>query len=110
LTSTYLKDQLVRYVVRKALDLPIDDIELQRIVGSTQYPIMRKVVGYITRRLVIEKNQHLRCGLCNKGPFTKRGLYLHLMRVHKEDILKMIDEKYAEYSKKQFFPRGGVSS
>ncbi len=100
MSKMYLKEELVRYIIRKALDLPVDDIDLYGIVGSSLYPIMRRIVGYVSRQLVTERNGHLRCGLCGRGPFTKRGLYLHLTRVHTTDILAMIDEKYREYSEK----------
>ena len=96
LSKTFLKNELVRYTIRKALDLPVDDISLRNIVGSTSYPIMRRVVNHVASRLVILKNNHIRCGICGKGPFTKRGLYLHMIRIHVNDILKMIDDALEE--------------
>jgi len=99
-SKIYLREHLVRYTIRRALNLPVDDIDLASIVGSSLLPVMRKVVAYVACRLVFEKNNHLRCGLCGRGPFTKRGLYLHLTRVHTNEILRLIDEKYNKYAEK----------
>lgn len=96
--GVFLKEELIKYVVRKALSLTTDDFELRSIVGTTRYPLMKYVVNSIGEKLVSEKNSHLRCGLCGKGPFTKRGLFLHLLRVHKADIIEMLDKKYREVS------------
>jgi hypothetical protein len=91
-----LSERLLKYVVRRAVGLPADDLDLRRIVGSSRYIAMRKAVGYVITSIVYEKNGHLRCGLCNKGPFTKKGLYFHLIRVHGDQILSMLEEKYKE--------------
>ena len=37
----------------------------------------------------------LRCGLCGKGPFTRKGLYLHLRRVH-IDVVEQIAKRVFE--------------
>lgn len=98
LSKFYFKEKLVKYIIRKSLGLSVDDIDLVGIVGSTNYPLMKRVVDKITLRLVTEKNNHLRCGLCGKGPFTKRGLYLHMMRKHYNDVIRLVDEIISEYS------------
>lgn len=92
-------DRLVKYTARKASGLPVDDIDLQRIVGSSRYIIMRKVIGIISSSIVIKRRGLIRCGICGKGTFTRRGFYLHLVRVHYNDILDLINRKYDELSK-----------
>ncbi len=86
----------MKYIARKAAGLPADDLELERIVGSSQYIIMRRVVGSIVSSIVINRNGLLWCGICGRGTFTRRGLYLHLTRVHRDDILDLIEQKYSE--------------
>ncbi len=54
---------------------------------------MRRVVGSISTEIVIDKDGLLYCGICKRGTFTKRGLYLHLLRVHRDEILEMVEEK-----------------
>ncbi|MET1160313.1 MAG: hypothetical protein ABWW65_05075 [Thermoprotei archaeon] len=92
----FRKNDLVRYTIRKALGLSVDDIELASIVGTTNLPSMRRAVSHVADKLVTEKNGHLRCGLCGRGPFTRRGLYLHLTRVHSEEILELINSYIEE--------------
>lgn len=94
--DVYPVDDLIKHIVRRALSITTDDLELRTIVGTTRFELMKKVVDRITDTLVVEKGNHLRCGLCGKGPFTRRGLFLHLIRVHRSDIIEMVEKKYRE--------------
>lgn len=38
-----------------------------------------------------EKRGALWCPICNKGPFTKRGYYLHLTRTHYSHLIALVD-------------------
>ena len=89
-----LASKLVEYVARKAVGLPVDDNDLRRITGTVLYPVMREVVGKVSTSIVTVKNNLPRCNICGKGPFTRRGLYLHLIRVHRYDIMSMLEEEY----------------
>jgi hypothetical protein len=35
----------------------------------------------------------LHCGLCGKGPFSRKGLYLHLLRIHRYEVKSLIAEE-----------------
>jgi len=96
LSDVYLIEKLLKYVVKKSIGISVNDIELKEIVGATRLTIMRRVVGIISSQLVDYRNSCLRCGLCGKGSFTRRGLYLHLIRIHREEIIDMINRKYNE--------------
>jgi len=100
-----IADRLVEYVARKASGLPVDDIDLHRITGSSRYPIMRKVVNIVVSDIVAIQKGLIRCGICGKGPFTKRGFYLHLTRVHRSEIISMITESYEELAKHYVPPK-----
>lgn len=52
-------------------------VEAVRIVGLRLRPSGDKIV----------------CPLCSRGPFTKRGYYLHLIRVHPREILLLVREE-----------------
>jgi len=97
MSKIYYRDQLVKHIIRKSLGLNVDDLDLASIVGTSNIPVMRRIVDDIASKIVVFKNNNLRCGICGRGPFTKRGLYLHLTRLHVNDILAMIDEEYAKY-------------
>lgn len=94
--DVYPIDDLIKHIVRRALSITTDDFELKAIVGTTRFELMKKAVDRIVDNLVTERGNHLRCGLCGKGPFTKRGLFLHLIRVHRSDIIEMVEKKYRE--------------
>jgi hypothetical protein len=91
---TDLKYKLVRFTAKKAAGFPADDIELERTVGSSEYLYMRRAVGLVSSRIIDDRDGHIYCGICGRGPFTKRGFYLHLIRMHGEEIYDMIIKEY----------------
>lgn len=94
MSVTTIASKLVEYVARLAAGLPTDDSDLRRISGSVLYPVMREVVRRVAANIVTTKNDLPRCNICGKGPFTRRGLYLHLIRVHRYDIIAFTEEEY----------------
>jgi hypothetical protein len=53
----------------------------------------KSVTDKVSFWLVEESNNLLYCKICNRGPFTKKGLYLHLLRLHKDEIKAMLEEE-----------------
>jgi len=31
--------------------------------------------------------------LCSKGPFTKKGMFLHITRVHRDEVKALLEEE-----------------
>lgn len=83
--------KLTEYVARKAALLN-QKYELRDIVAPSIASVMDKTVDKIVVTIA-RKNGGLWCCLCEKGPFTKRGFYLHLIRVHLKDIESMIKDE-----------------
>lgn len=55
--------------------------------------LSRSVVEAIKRvsaRVAEEREGRLYCTLCGRGPFTRRGLYLHLVRVHYSTLIDLV--------------------
>jgi len=48
----------------------------------------REVIERVSFWFVERQNQNLRCKLCSKGPFTRKGMYLHLVRLHRREVQK----------------------
>ena len=98
----HMAARLVKYVARYAAGLDVDENDLRRITGSSAYPVMREAVYVVAKTIVTEKNGLPRCNICGRGPYTKRGLYLHLMRVHRDYIRELVrralEEKLLETS------------
>ncbi|MCE4609103.1 MAG: hypothetical protein F7C36_01815 [Desulfurococcales archaeon] len=40
-----------------------------------------------------ERLDAIYCELCGKGPFTRKGYYLHLIRVHSSEIQSLVEEE-----------------
>ena len=57
------------------------------------YKIVLNTINKVANWISEERNGLLWCRLCHKGSFTKRGLYLHLVRVHNYEIKTLIEEE-----------------
>ena len=40
-----------------------------------------------------ERNGVLRCPICGRGPFTKRGYFLHLTRLHYSHLVDLVERE-----------------
>jgi len=83
--------KLVEYVARKASALA-QRYGLEDLVAPSIASLFEKTIDKMVITLV-RRNGGMRCNLCDKGPFTKRGMYLHLIRVHAKDIEFMVQEE-----------------
>lgn len=83
--------KLIEYVARKASFLS-QKYELKDLVSPSIAPMMDKAIDKIVL-IIAKRNGGLWCNLCEKGPFTKRGFYLHLIRVHLKDIEFMVKDE-----------------
>ena len=82
-------EKLVEYTIRLATGMRLRE-ELLEIAEDVS---KRKVAERVAKILVTEKRGLKYCSICAKGPFTKRGLYLHFMRVHKEDVRLLLEKE-----------------
>ncbi len=64
-----------------------------------------ELIGALAPRLASFDGVSYRCALCGRGPFTRRGLYLHMKRVHLEHVRELVE---AELRRRIFggLPRG----
>ncbi len=86
-----ISERLVEHVARSAAGIGVSLEKISYIAGSKRAQIIYDIVKGLGRRIVlVHGNGALYCGLCKKGPFTKRGLYLHLVRRHRYDIKQLI--------------------
>lgn len=83
--------RLAEHVARRASMLS-QKYELSDLVplsvAVTLDKAFERLVSAVARR-----NGGLWCGMCDRGPFTKRGFYLHLMRVHVKDLEYLVQEE-----------------
>ncbi len=83
--------KIIEYVARKASMLS-QRYSLDDLVTPSIVPMFDKSIDKIVS-VIVRNSNGLWCGLCEKGPFTKRGLYLHLIRVHSKDIEYMVHDE-----------------
>ncbi|BCU69006.1 hypothetical protein [Stygiolobus caldivivus] len=86
-------EKLIEITARLASKINVKDEEIERLVGLSSKNIAKNASQKVAFWLVEQKESLLYCKLCGKGPFTKKGLYLHLTRLHKEEIKGMLMEE-----------------
>ncbi len=86
-----ISERLVEHVARSAAGIRVSLEKISYIVGSKRAQRVYVLVENLGEKIALKHdNGVLYCGLCRKGPFTKRGLYLHLVRRHRYDIKQLI--------------------
>lgn len=86
-----ISERLVEHVARSAAGISVSLEKISYIVGSRRAQTVYEIVENLGSRVALTRsNGVLYCGLCRKGPFTKRGLYLHLVRRHRYDIKQLV--------------------
>ncbi|AWR94235.1 hypothetical protein [Acidianus brierleyi] len=86
-------EKLIDYTAKKASFITVKNDELEKIVGISSKQMAEKVVDRVAFWLSEKQNGLLYCKLCNRGPFTKKGLFLHLTRLHRQEIKTMLEEE-----------------
>ncbi|BAB65502.1 hypothetical protein STK_05070 [Sulfurisphaera tokodaii str. 7] len=86
-------EKLVDITARVASKIKVEDREIEKAVGISSFNLAKKSVEKVAFWLTESRNSLLYCKLCGKGPFTKRGLYLHLIRLHRNEIKTMLEEE-----------------
>ncbi len=88
----YMLRKLVEYLARKSASM-IQKYRLEDLVGSLAAPHLEKAFERISLAIAKDGGGTFWCRLCDKGPFTKRGFYLHLIRVHYKDLEYLVEEE-----------------
>ncbi len=85
-----LAERLIEFAARRASGIQVDRVKLQAITGPSLLPIALESIEAVAAASRRIKRGLLHCGICGKGPYTKRGMYLHLVRVHRYDLKVML--------------------
>jgi len=80
--------RIVELIARAAAGLKYDVKEY--IASESIAAILDSLISELTKTIVEENEGVIRCGLCGRGPFTRKGLYLHLKRVHARQIEELV--------------------
>jgi hypothetical protein len=56
-----------------------------------------KTIDIMSSILVKKEDDKIYCRLCGSGPFTRKGFYLHLRRIHLEEIKDVLDNEFRLY-------------
>ncbi|RLG89029.1 MAG: hypothetical protein DRO18_00270 [Thermoprotei archaeon] len=94
-------ERLIEFVAKVASGIKYDKAKLALITGPTLLQLVIDVINAVSTAVSLRSpNGLLYCGLCRKGPFTKRGMYLHLIRIHRYELKTLIMSELEEHIKK----------
>ncbi|MCE4615086.1 MAG: hypothetical protein F7B60_06130 [Desulfurococcales archaeon] len=99
--SGLFRNRIEIYVARLAAELvPCSEFDTPVLPRNIVYAI-RNIGRLLSKR---DGNGKYMCALCGKGGFTKRGLYLHLIRMHGDEIRDLVSREGERIlSKKQVY-------
>jgi len=80
--------RIVELVARAAAGLRYDIREY--VASESIATVLADLINELTKIIVEEDEGVMRCGLCGRGPFTRKGLYLHLKRIHRHQIEELV--------------------
>ncbi len=83
------EEKIPEYVAKLASGL--EDIEKFDSPVLARHTV--EAIKLVALRLRNVKEGIIYCPLCGRGPFTKKGYYLHLIRIHNDEILKLVNEE-----------------
>ncbi len=87
---------LVRLVARYVAGLSIDRNFIEENTPPGAEGVITNILDDIKSQVLETKQGLMICRLCGKGPFTKTGLYLHLLRRHGDDLVHLVMERVDE--------------
>jgi len=87
-----LSEKLVDVAIRMAVGFKVRNLKLRTTPSSFESAIGRALES-VSKQLSKVINGELHCGLCGKGPFSRKGLYLHLLRIHRYEVKSLIAEE-----------------
>ena len=90
--SDVLSEKLIDVVIRTAVGFKVRNFRIKTTSPNFER-VVTKAIEYASKSLVKVVDRGFYCCLCGKGPYTRKGMYLHLLRMHKYEIKSMIREE-----------------
>ncbi|MEM1622712.1 MAG: hypothetical protein QW780_00215 [Sulfolobales archaeon] len=90
-----LSEKLIDVVIRVAVGFKVRNFRLKATSLSFEEAVS-KAIEYSSKQIVRILDKQFYCNLCGKGPYTRKGMYLHLLRTHKYDIKNIVREELRE--------------
>lgn len=87
---------LVRICIKESLEPGTLSSEIESLGFRLDVKLREGIsrsLGEIARTLLLKRGPSIYCRLCGGGPYTKRGAYLHLIRIHLRDLEAIVREE-----------------
>ncbi|MCX8184442.1 MAG: hypothetical protein RMI56_06160 [Sulfolobales archaeon] len=90
-----LSEKLIDVVIRVAVGFKIRNFRL-KTTSPLFEEVVSKAIKHSSKYIVRTSDNQLYCNICGKGPYTRKGMYLHFLRMHKYEIKNIIREELRE--------------
>ena len=84
-------EKLIDLTAKACARIHVGDDEIEKVVGLGMMNIAKAAIFSVSNVVTREVNGVLYCNLCSRGPFTKKGLFLHLIRLHRGEIKTLLE-------------------
>ncbi|BCU68235.1 hypothetical protein HS7_16720 [Sulfolobales archaeon HS-7] len=88
-----ISEKVVDVAIKYGCEITVQKDEIISIEGVAMSDMIEAVAKRTGFWLSKKEGSSFFCNICSKGPFTKRGLYLHLSRLHRSEIKRIIEEE-----------------
>jgi len=86
-------EKLVETTAKLASRMHVEDEEFEKVVSLGMLEIAKASATAVATHVSREANGLIYCNLCSKGPFTKKGMFLHITRVHRDEVKALLEEE-----------------
>ncbi|MEM0020858.1 MAG: hypothetical protein QW333_01500 [Fervidicoccaceae archaeon] len=87
-------EKSISSLVRESLKMEIGEIGNEDLLPPSIVPLKNKIVERLNLLYSKDKknDESFTCLICYRSGFTKKGLYYHLLKVHKERLMDEVTE------------------
>lgn len=86
-------EKLVEIAAKLASRMHVEDEEFEKVVSLGMLEIAKATAMVVATHVSREVNGLIYCNLCSKGPFTKKGMFLHITRVHRDEVKALLEQE-----------------
>ena len=87
-----MAELLVELAAKASAKMDVSDDAVEKLTGPKMTNPAKAAIRSVANVVTREVNGVLYCNLCGRGPFTKKGMFLHLSRLHRGEIRALLKD------------------
>ena len=86
-------ESLIDLTIKASAKMNVNDNEIEVAAGKVLFRFAKTAIYSVVNIVTREISGVLYCNLCGRGPFTKKGMFLHLSRSHRGEIRSIFEKE-----------------